>query len=179
MKHIHKVKFLTILLAIGMTAHAQKFHDFSLVDQDTNTITLRTLQGKKIMIIIFGGDNMDKAFIKKFISFVERYKDTIKVIAVLSFDDGYQGKDLTLLLKGNRDALSSVIFTEGYFTRKTKKQSPLIKWLTTKEQNKHFADDVKGIGHKFFVDETGEMYADIGPEIPLDSKMINRVVHRN
>lgn len=179
MKHIKRLNLLALLLIIGMAVQAQKFHDLPLVSHDRNAVALKTLHGKKIMVIILGRDSMETALIRQLIAFEIRYKDVVQVIAILSYEDGYQGKVRALFTKKIRQALSSVIFTKGYFTRKGNNQSAVMRWLTNKEKNTHFEQEVKGVGQKFFIDETGELYAVLGPEVSLDSKLIARVVRRN
>ena len=57
-------------------------------------------------------------------------------------------------------------------------QASLFQWLTHKEENRHFDQDVAGTGYKFFVDETGRLYAVLGPGIRLSSPVINKILSK-
>lgn len=179
MKYIHKISLFALLVIFGVKGNAQAFYDLNVTSHDKKTVVLNSLKAKKIMIIILGDDSTAAPLIRQLIAFEARNKDAINIIGVLSYEDGYQGKDKALFSTEVRKSLSSVIFTKGSFTRKGPNQSALIRWLTNKEENKHFAQEVKGVGQKFFIDESGKLYAVLGPDVALDSKMIERVIQRN
>lgn len=77
-----------------------------------------------------------------------------------------------------QDRNSGIIITEGLNAKKGSDQSPLLQWLTDKESNKRFNNDIRGIGYKFFVDEGGRLYAVIGPEIPLGNPIFAKILSK-
>ncbi len=58
-------------------------------------------------------------------------------------------------------------------------QAPLLQWLTHHQRNKHFNEDIKGPGYKYFIDERGELYGAMDPKIKISNPVINRVIQRN
>jgi hypothetical protein len=67
------------------------------------------------------------------------------------------------------------------YTRKSSgaSQSVLMQWLTDKTKNMHFNMDASGIGHKFFIAGTGQLFASLPAQASLASPIIDRVVHMN
>ncbi len=55
-------------------------------------------------------------------------------------------------------------------------QLPLVQWLTHKELNRHFDRDANEAGTRFFIDETGRLYAVIGPQAPWGSPVMNKIL---
>jgi len=53
-----------------------------------------------------------------------------------------------------------------------------MQWFTHKEQNRHTDFDITGAGWKFFVDETGDLYATMGPQSSLSAPVVQRILGR-
>jgi hypothetical protein len=72
-----------------------------------------------------------------------------------------------------------IVLTEGMYTKKTsgKNQSALMQWLTDRTKNTHFDMDSWGIGHKFFVNSKGRLYAVMPPQTSLQHPIIQNIVH--
>jgi hypothetical protein len=172
---------LLAILTISITAHAQPGDFYSLAIQtlDGKTVSLNSYQGKKILFIVLPLSEADSAKVNQLLTFKSKYQDKIAIVGILSEEDGY-----TINKKGLIEGLYynsrnwNLIITEGILTRKSSgvRQSPFMQWLTKREYNHHFDADVRGIGQKYFVDETGKLYAVVGPGVSLLSQVIDRIV---
>jgi hypothetical protein len=57
-------------------------------------------------------------------------------------------------------------------------QAELMKWLTDYKRNGHFDTDVQGAGDKFFVSETGKLYAVLSPQMSLFGRAMTAIVNQ-
>jgi hypothetical protein len=109
--------------------------------------------------------------------FKDRYKDSVNIVGIVSIDDGYKGgqtNSISKLFDG-----MGIVLTDGMYTRKKEgaKQSALLQWLTDKTKNHHYNNDASGIGTKFFISETGRLFAVLPPQATLQNQLIDRIVH--
>jgi glutathione peroxidase len=180
MKTIYKLKilYLKYILALlclytAYTADCQGIYDHSFSDINKKSIRLKDFAGKKLLFIILPVSATD-SLTAQLKSFMATYGDKVQVIGVLSQEDGYS--------KGSKTAIKTmyqntgILVTDGMRSRKGNGQSPLMKWLTNKNENGHFDMDAKGPGQKFFVNEQGKLYAVLG-QLSLSSPFINKIVN--
>jgi glutathione peroxidase len=175
---------LSLLKMFGLVCCVFYFSSFYTIHYTTiegNERVMQNFEGKKILLVVLPstGTANDSVFLKKVDSVSSIYKDRLSVIAIPSFDDGYDGSRKQQLQLFYRSLLNNTItITEGMYTHKTSgnRQHALFKWLTHKEENMHFDIDVKGSGQKFFVSENGELYGVFGPEVNLSAKLLNRML---
>jgi glutathione peroxidase-family protein len=112
--------------------------------------------------------------------FCKKYKDSAVIIGIPSLEDGYTEGNKAVVKKRLNSNKVCFLLTEAMTTRKASgaQQSPLMQWLTNKDLNTHFDQDAKGAGHKFFVDETGELYGVMPPAAPLSHPIFDRIMSR-
>jgi len=171
MKKIILFLIFTSLIYVGKS---QNFHDLSFKNIDGNQVSANTFISKKVLFIIIPLSATDSLF-TQLQAFRSRYDDTVKIVGIPSFEDGFQTSNSTTL-KNLYNPLG-IILTEGMYTKKSSpNQSVLAKWLTDKTKNRHFDADSKGIGSKFFVSGTGRLFAVMPPQTLLGSQIINRIV---
>lgn len=169
---------LPLLLPVGIytKVQAQDFYNLPVKDINKSGIDLQRLKGKKIMLCILSGSAADSSFLKQLTSFEERYKDSVQLIglAINNGNDTAAGEQSMRRYKTEKKSrMQLTTYLRG------KKAEPLLDWLTEAGKNKHFTVELKaGAGQKFFIDEKGELYAVLGPEVPLSSKFIERVLSR-
>lgn len=179
MKRYFILVMLVVLAYIGM---AQSIYDIKLNDIQGRSLSLNTFKGKKMMFIILPVKEKDSAKMKELSTFILQNTGKIFVIGIPAAYEtvtAKQEKDLEPMYR--RKQVPPFIMTKpGAVTKNSgDNQLPLMKWLTNKDLNKHFNQDVKGEWQTFFVDETGVMYAVLGPEIPLASKTITNIISRS
>lgn len=151
-------------------------------DIDGAVVNMNQYRGKKILVMTMSaGGTADTALASQLNAFYKKYGDSVAVIGVFSIEDGYKSTEKSRLKSKYLDrSKGNLLLTEGMHTRKSKDstQGILVRWLTSKEHNTHFDQEVKGAGHKFFIDEDGDLYGVFGPEIPLTHKIIDQVISR-
>ena len=178
MKYIVMVMLSTLLLAF---TPVQDIYSLVIKTIDGQAVALSQYKGKKLLVVILPVSATDTTITVQQISALQkRYDKSVMIIGVLSEEVGYHKKDDSKLKKMYDNPKNTFLITEGMKVKKDSldKQTPLFKWLTNKGTNKHFNNDVKGVGHKFFIDEAGELYAVIGSEIRLDNPMIDRILSK-
>ena len=130
------------------------------------------------MFIIVSGNEPD-SILNQYGSFCKKYKDSAVIIGIPSLQDGYTDGNQAVIKNRFNNKISFVL-TEAMNTRKdsTMLQSPLMQWLTNKNKNGHFDQEPKGAGHKFVVDETGDLYAVMPPQAQLTHPIFERIMRK-
>ena len=139
-----------------------------------------TYQGKKMLILVLPGviRESDTTYLKA-INSASFKNQQLTIIAVPSKEDGYSSPASVELNQWYRNYLGNeVVITEGMYTEKTSAaQHVLFSWLTNKDKNMHFDEDVKGVGHKFFINESGELYGVFDPQAPLSDRLLGLMLN--
>ena len=142
--------------------------------------SLSVFQGKKILVVVLPTSqrSQDSAFLKTIDSIAHNYSSSLSVIGVPSFEFGYNAENARTLRHFYNGLLGQrVTITEGMYVRKTSPmQHELFRWLTRKEKNVHFDEDVEGIGEKFFINEGGDLYAIVGPNAILTQRLLQKLL---
>ncbi|HEX6426431.1 MAG TPA: hypothetical protein VF008_02045, partial [Niastella sp.] len=133
---------------------------------------------KKMVFFILSGNEADST-LSTFAAFCTKYKDSAVVFGVLSIEDGYSEGSKVVVKDRFKSKCPGIVLTEGMYTRMASTgQSELMQWLTHAEKNHHGDQDVTGPGWKFFVDETGMLYAGMPPRLVLTSPFIQRIMSK-
>ena len=172
------VLFSSVTLLLGHVLLPKYIYDIKLKNINGGNIDLQKFKGKKMVFITVSGNESDSA-LGYLSAFCKQYKDSVEFIGVLSFEDGFSENNKQEVKKRFKEFKKlDIELTEGMNTKKTSaNQSELMRWLTRKEQNQHFDNDVM-VGQKFFVDESGVLYAVIGPRTSLSDPVIARILSR-
>lgn len=171
-----KIMILFVLLT-GFVAggFSQSVYELSFKSANGDSISLSQYRGKKVLIMIVPLNLKDSVY-HQLEAFRSRYGDSVAIVAIPSVEDGF--------VPGNKAAVSKLYnnkgFTlaEGMKTRRAAgaQQSPLMQWLTDVKKNRHFNNDAEGVGQKFFVSESGRLFAVMGSRTSLQSPIIDRIV---
>lgn len=164
------------MFACLCNAIGQNFGDLSFNTINGDSIHLNSYLGKKTLFIIAPISETDPVY-SQLQNFKSRYLDTVRVVCIFSKEDGYTSSNSSTIQAIYNEM--GVILSDGLYTKKSSgtNQAPIMKWLTDKTQNTHFDMDAGGIGHKFFVDETGRLFGVLPPGSSLSSFIIDRIVH--
>jgi len=176
MKIIVGVTLFSLMLCLSQ---ADDFYGIPLKNLDGNKIELASFRGKKVLFILLPMSDQDTAVRISDISHLQTtYQKTLVIIGVPSVEAGYKSGDANKWKKTFRDAGANFVIAEGMKVTKGDRQSPLFEWLTNKAMNHHFDRNVQGAGSKCFVDESGELYAVIGPKLALTDPLVDRILGR-
>jgi glutathione peroxidase len=142
---------------------------------------LSAYQGKKLLILTLPVQQnaSNDSLLQALNSVGLAYAGSLVIIAVPSYEDGYTPAIKDSLKQWYRSMLGAgIIVTEGLYTRKTSgnQQHPLFRWLTDKDKNSFFDDDVTGPGDKFIVWPNGELTSVLGSPIKIGGSIMNTVL---
>jgi len=165
-----------VLLNIGLQLHSQNFSKVFFKSSSGDTILLRSLLGKKTLFFVLPLDKNDQHY-GQLQAFKERYQDTIRIVGILSIEDGFRAANSSSIQKLYSEM--GIILTEAMYTRKSSGhgQSSLFRWLTNKKQNLHYDMDATGVGHMAFLNESGRLFAVLPSQASLASPIIDKIVH--
>lgn len=175
MKYIFSFIILVVLFAFRL---AGGIYDITLNSIDGNKIDLNTCRGKKILFVVLPLSATDTTLSRaELLALQTKYKQSLVIIGLVAEEAGYK-KSQKAGLKELYGDQNGFLLTEPLHVKKGPKQSPLLSWLTTKDKNQHFDQDVQGVGQKFFVNEEGQLYGVLGPHCKLSNPVIDRVLSR-
>lgn len=174
-----RISLLAALIFLAAFSNAQDLYAVPLKTIDGKTIDLTTFKGGKILFLILPLSDGDTT-LNSLALFQQKYGDKVQTIGIPAMEEGFKKGDEMKLKRLYQDKNINLLIAEAMEVKKSSgsQQSPIMQWLTNKDNNRHFNMDVKGIGQKFFVDETGKLYAVIGPEFSLNAPVIDRVVNK-
>lgn len=177
MKYV--LSFISLFLLLSFVP-VDGIYDITVKNIDGEKIALSQYKGKKLLIILLPLSAQDTTVsINDLAQLQTKYQNSLVVIGIPSEEAGYKKQDADKLKKMYKDASASIIIAEGMKVKKGGEQSSLFQWLTNKDKNRHFDQDAAGVGSKFFVDESGELYAVMGPKTALTSPLMDRIVTRS
>jgi glutathione peroxidase len=170
--------FISLLLLFSFRP-TDGIYDITIKTIDGKKIAIEQYKGKKLLFILLPHTTQDAAvFVNDLAQLQTKYQNSLVVIGIPCEDAGYQAQDAGAFKKMYSEAGANIIIGEGMKAKKGGEQSALFQWLTNKDQNGHFDQDVEGVGSKFFVDEKGELYAVSGPRTALTSPVMDRIITR-
>jgi len=176
MKYIFSLIALTALFSFR---YINDIYSIPLKTIDGTKVDLNQYRGKKMLFIVLPLSSQDTTVtISQITELQTKYQNSLVVIGIPSEEAGFKEGDKDNLKKLYKDAAANFIIAEGAKVKKGTQQSVLFQWLTSKDQNRHFDQDVQGVGSKFFVDEGGELYAVMGPQLKLYHSLIDKILSR-
>lgn len=176
------MKYCFLILAFIFSSYSllTGVYDFTIMTPDGDEQSLDLYQGKKMMIVVLPVTHTtaDSALLHSLDTLSRNYTDSITMIGIPSYEDGYADDSLQSLLTWYRSlAGDQFIIAAGMNTTKTSAyQSPLFSWLSHADQNNHFDEDVMGAGEKFFITETGDLYAIIHPDADWNEDLLKQML---
>lgn len=177
MKYI--LAFISLFLLLSFSP-IDGIYDITVKTIDGDKIALDQYKGKKLLFILLPLSPEDTTIsINDLAQLQTKYQNSLVVIGIPSEEAGYKKQDAAKVKKMCREANASIVIAEGMKVKKGAEQSSLFQWLTNKDLNRHFDQDVAGLGSKFFVDESGELYAVIGPKTALTNPIMDRIITRS
>jgi glutathione peroxidase len=177
-----KLIIITIsVFLISTAAFSQSVYTYSVISIEGASKPLNVYTGKKLLVITLpiqqnaSGDSL----LHSLDSIQAVYSNTLQIIAVPAYEDGYTTAIKTQLQQWYRSILgTSIIVTEGMYTRKTSgsQQHAFFKWLTDKDKNGFFNQDVAGPKHKFIVWGNGELTAALVAQTRIGGTTMNNLL---
>lgn len=169
--------FISLLWLVAFT-EPRSIYDFNLITPDGNELPLNAFEGKKLMIVILPSTTTpaDSAMLLQLDSLNQTYKDSVTMIGVPSYEDGFNDDDAAYLLDFYQTLLGEgFVIAGGTHTHKAEEQSEIFSYLTHAEQNGHFDEDITGIGQKFFISSTGMLTGVSMPEAEFNKEIFQNM----
>lgn len=177
-----KFKLITSAFLIFFCTSFTGGFDFSITTLAGIDKPLGTYSGKRLMIAVLPVNHTasDSAFLINLDTLSKKYQDSITMIGIPSFEDGYSPDSLVSLTAWYGSMLDSTFITaKGMYTKKTStSQNDLFSWLTHSNKNGHFDDDVVGPGQIFFIGADGNLYALITPDVQLNEDLLLQLLQQ-
>ncbi|MBS1511482.1 MAG: hypothetical protein JST86_11615 [Bacteroidetes bacterium] len=177
-----RILIFFVCLTGVLYARGQNVYSYSVPTIEGNNQSLSAFAGKKILFItlpVQQSPNADSV-LHALDSVSTTYSSTLIVIGTPAYEDGFTPANKTLLQQWYRSILNnSIVITDGLYTRKTSgtQQHPLYQWLTDKNKNGSFDQDVTGIKNKFIVWNDGALTSVLGAPVRINSTVINDLLH--
>lgn len=155
--------------------------DLSITMPEGNVTPLSDYQGKKMVIIVLPAAHAsaDSELLKLLDTLSISYANTVTMIGVPSYEDGFEDDSLSSLMSWYRSFLGDHFIISGAMnTRKNSAyQTPLFSYLTHADENGYFDDDVYGAGEKFFIDTSGNLYGLSAPDAEFNDDVFTTMLN--
>lgn len=175
------MKYIFSLIVLSLMAFhpLDDIYSITIKNIDGSKIELNQFRGKKLLFIVLPLSTQDTTVTVSEINQIQsKYQGSLVVIGIPAEETGFKKGDEANFKKLYRDAGANFIIAEGMKVKKGSEQSSLFQWLTDKDKNRHFNQDVQGVGSKFFIDEGGELYAVMGPALKLTHPVIDKILSK-
>jgi len=131
-----------------------------------NTVSLNSYAGKKILIAVCSAQSPDLARLSSLDSLGKKNTTSLQIIVIPVLDMGAAATSVNLksiLIDSMHLALVIAQAADGTKTAGSNQQA-LMKWLTDKNSNIHFDNDLQNLSQMFVIGENGLLYAELfGP----------------
>lgn len=175
-----KCIFLLLLSGFALSSFGQSaIYNQSVTNIDGGQVMLNSYAGKKVLFIIAPARLADTAKVDELVAFNTRYGDTVKLIGIMSLEDGFEDSNKVAIKSMYQSRGVNIVLTQGMYTKKSSaNQSAIMQWLTKRTMNKRFDDDAGGVGQQFYVDENGKLFSVLIAQTDLFSPAVERNVFR-
>lgn len=168
-------------LFVSTVALSQNIYSYSVPKIEGGTYALTALQSKKLLIITLPTQQnaSNDSLLYSLDSLQVANAAGLQIIAVPSYEDGFTPSMKNSLKTWYRSKLNSaIVITDGLYTRQTSgnQQHPLFFWLTDKDKNGHFDNDVTGPRMKFFVWTDGLLIGVLGAPSKLGGNAMKDLI---
>ncbi len=175
------ITITALFFGIAVSALSQSVYTYTVKSIEGPNLPLNAYTGKKLLVITLPTQQnaSNDSLLRSLDSIRAAYTGTLQIIAVPSYEDGYTPALKNSLKQWYRSILGTgIIVTEGVRTRKTSgsQQHPLFKWLTDKDKNGFFDQDVAGPRHKFIVWTNGELTSVLGAPTKIAGTAMNTLL---
>ena len=128
-------------------------------DSAGRIVNMNSFKGKRIIVAVINAKSPDVSYLK-YLNQLQSKSDSIQVIAVPSTE--FAGLfDPSKIDQLKTSSKISILLAKPSELKKSAKsnQHPLMAWLTDKEQNKHFDEDIDVTEKLYFINGSGVLYA--------------------
>lgn len=175
-----RLLFFLCFCFFGNYVLCQSKNDFpKMTKSDGSLLDISSLMGKKTVIVFMQTNLCDSLWYNEYEAFTNRYYGIINLIVIpMVNDDSSQIKQVQeYFMHEERSSTWSRMKTISLkYGNVDKEQVP--EYFMNRKMNRHFQIEIIRPGDKFFLDETGELYAVVGSMVSLNSSNILKILER-
>jgi glutathione peroxidase-family protein len=128
-------------------------------DASGKTISMGSYKGKKIIVAVINAKSPDVSYLR-YLNQLQAKSSSYQIIAVPSTEFTGLSDPTRINQVKTTEKLAIVVAKPGELKKDAKgRQHPLLAWLTDKNQNQHFDQDIETTDKLFFINESGVLYA--------------------
>ncbi|MDE3185706.1 MAG: redoxin family protein [Bacteroidota bacterium] len=147
-------------------------YNFSITDQNGNTISLENFKGKKILFVNSASGSPYVRQLASLDTLYEKYKDSLEVIVIPSNTFHSEPKSNAAI----KDFIQETYHVHYLISEKTDvaggSQSSLYKWLTHYTENGMMDNNINEDFYKFLIDQQGRLVGIFAPSVdPMSDEM--------
>ncbi len=175
MRHILSLMALFMVLSFCPLGG---IYDITLKTIDGDKMELSQFRGKKLLFIVLPSRSEDPGIsLSQLGQLHAKYQNSLVIIGIPLMEGDFN-LGQTVNHREFNEAIPHMVITESMKAKKGSDQAELFQWLTSKEKNGHFDEDVSGVGNKFFVDEQGELYAVMKSNLNLSNSLMDKILSK-
>ncbi|MBV4359034.1 thioredoxin domain-containing protein [Pinibacter aurantiacus] len=180
MRYIFSLVLFSLLFSFNIQK-ARSIYSLSIKDMDDKKISISAFHGKKILFVVVPVSSQDSLLdIKSLKGLLSKYDTSLVAIGIPAVEFGCQ-KSMDREIKALYQKMPANFILAGGMkvTKKSaEQQDSLFQWLTRRENNFHFDQDVLAPGQKFFVDEQGTLYGVLGYHVSFSNAVMDRILSK-
>jgi glutathione peroxidase len=180
MKYIFSLVLVSLLYSFS-SQKAKSIYSLSIKSIDDKKISISSFRGKKMLFVVVPVTAQDSLLdLKSLKELLSKYDTSIIAIGIPAVEFGYQKSMDREIRKLYQKMPANFILAGGMNVRKSsaEQQDSLFQWLTKRENNFHFEQEVINPGQKFFVDEQGSLYGVLGYHVPFSNPVMDRILSK-
>lgn len=168
-----RIFLINVCWLLYMTGIAQT--GSSITDVNDSAISINSLQGKKILLIILPLEK-DTALINQLLRFQKKYEKKVQVIGLVMLQQSVPSREFYKETY-SKASTSGIIVTNGLQPagKAADVRESVIQWLTGKSNNRQL--DRYAAGSKYFLSEDGWLYAQLGKGVSLDDQIVKNLAN--
>ncbi|MDH7463871.1 hypothetical protein QEG73_21395 [Chitinophagaceae bacterium 26-R-25] len=169
-REFKKIIVFFIFLFAGNALFSQSIYELSIKDSYGREVQLQKYQGIKLLFVVIGNDSSLRKN-RELIDFADSLSSKVKVVALFENNLDKSIEDVLTIYYSK----SKILLMQPVVLAKSNEQSPIITWLTDRTKNRHF-DVIAKMGSKFVVNENGNLYSVLEPEIDLNNTLFLKAI---
>jgi hypothetical protein len=138
----------------------------SFTDMNNQTVQTDTFQNRKIMVMLLPAQP-DTSLLGQLTRFASRHAGQIRVLALVDISSATPMPDSSGLIYQSLST-AGIIVSKGIpsIPQNAGRTDALLYWMTGKSRDRR--GEAGAPGRKYFIGESGQLYAVLGPETSLD-----------
>lgn len=148
---------ISLILICGLVA--DDVYNVSFPDVSGKTISMKSFRGKKVMVVVINAKSPDIGYLR-YLSQLQSKSDAYQIIAIPSLEFGGTVDPARISELRAKEKLTFLLAQPSELKKSARsKQHPLMAWITSKDRNQHFDEDVDVTEKIFIINESGVLYA--------------------